>query len=138
MNAIVRAQAWCIKNPRETAYLLSRDGEGYLPMPKNVLYQVFTNPEKNQLLHPQWNVSRIGFQPFPYPSATQFIIDQMKQTLVEGNNDFLKSLDTMNATDDLVENKFVLKALNEMGGMKKFCNCDIEQPYTREEVIEVN
>ncbi len=138
INAIVRAQAWCINNPKETAHLLSRDGEGYLPMPKNVLYKVFTKPEKNQLVHPQWDVSRIGFQPFPFPSATQFIIDQMKQTLVEGNTDFLKNLDTLKATDNLVENKFVLKALSEMGGMQKFCNCDIVQPYTREEIIEIN
>ncbi|MCP4673394.1 MAG: ABC transporter substrate-binding protein [Desulfobacula sp.] len=138
INAIVRAQAWCIKNPKETAHLLSRDGEGYLPMPKNILYKVFTKPEKDQLVHPQWDVSRIGFQPFPFPSATQFIIDQMKQTLVEGNTDFLKNLDTLKATDNLVENKFVLKALSEMGGMKQFCNCDIVKPYTREEIIEIS
>ncbi len=138
MNAIIRAQIWCINNPKKIAHLLSRNGEGYLPMPKNILDKVFTVPEKNQLVHPQWGVSRIGFQPFPYPSATQFIIDQMKQTLVEGNTDFLKNLDTMKATDDLVEDKFVLKALSEIGGIKKFCNCDIVEPYTREEIIEIS
>ena len=138
MNAIVRAQAWCINNPKETAHLLSRDGEGYLPMPKDVLCKVFEKPKKNQLVHPDWDVSRIGFQPFPFPSATQFILDKMKHTLVEGNTDFLKNLDTPKAANVLVENKFVLKAIDEIGGMKRFCNCDIAKPYTREEFIEIN
>ncbi|MCK5686023.1 ABC transporter substrate-binding protein [bacterium] len=137
INAIVRAQAWCIKNPRETAHMLSRDGESYLPVPKNILYKVFENPKKSQLVHPEWNVPRIGFQPFPFPSATQFIIDQMKQTLVEGNTDFLKNLDTMKAANELVDMQFIIKALDGFGGMKQFCNCDITKPYTREEIVEI-
>ena len=138
MNAIVRAQYWCIHNPGETAHLLSRDGEGYLPFPKDVLKKVFEKPEKSQLLHPNWDVARIGFQPFPFPSATRFIIDQMRQTIVEGNTRFLKGLDTPRAADDLVENQFVIKALDKMGGINRFCNGDPGKPYTREEVVEIN
>ncbi|MCP3874069.1 MAG: ABC transporter substrate-binding protein [Desulfobacteraceae bacterium] len=138
MNAIVRAQDWCINNPNETAHLLSRDGEGYLPFPKNVINKVFENPKKDQLVHPDWDVGRIGFQPFPFPSATRFIIDQMKQTLMGGDAHFLKSLDTPIAADDLVENKFVTKAMDEMGGINRFCNGNLTKPYTREEVVEIN
>jgi len=138
MNALVRAQDWCIRNPGETAHLLSRDGEGYLPFPKEVLARVFENPKPSQVIHPDWNVTRIGFQPFPFPSATQFIIDKMKQTLVEGNTLFLKDLDPEKAAADLVDDTYVGKALDEMGGLKKFCNCDISKPYSREEVIEIN
>ena len=138
MNAIVRAQEWCINNPKETAHLLSRDGEGYLPVPKNVLSKVFENPKKDEVIHPDWNIERIGFQPFPFPSATEFVIDQMKQTLVEGDTLFLKGLDTPKATDDLVENRFVMKTLDDMGGISRFCDCDLSKPYTREEVIEIN
>jgi len=138
MNALVRAQEWCIHNPRETAHLLSRDGEGYLPVPKDVLARVFETPAKSQLSHPEWNVERIGFQPFPFPSATRFIIDQMRETIVEGDTLFLKSLDTRKAANDLVNDSFVTKALDEMGGIKKFCNCDLEKPYTREEIVEIN
>ena len=107
-------------------------------MPKDVLCKVFEKPKKEQLVHPDWDVSRIGFQPFPFPSATQFILDKMKHTLVEGNRDFLKNLDTPKAANVLVENKFVLKAMDDIGGMKRFCNCDIAKPYTREEIIEIN
>ncbi len=138
MNAIVRAQEWCINNPKETAHLLSRDGEGYLPVPKSVLSKVFENPEKNEVVHPEWNVERIGFQPFPFPSATEFIIDRMKQTLVEGDTLFLQGLDTKRSADDIVEDKFVLKALDETGGLTQFCNCNITKPYTREEIIEIH
>ncbi|MCP3925697.1 MAG: ABC transporter substrate-binding protein [Desulfobacterales bacterium] len=138
MNAIVRAQAWCIKNPSETAHLLSRDGEGYLPFPKEILSKVFKDPLKEETVHPDWKAARIGFQPYPYPSATNFIIDQMKQTLVEGDTTFLKGLDTPKASADLVEDKFVMNAIDKIGGMKHFCDCDITKPYTREEVIEIN
>ncbi len=138
VNAVVRAQEWCLGNPKETAHLLSREGEGYLPLSKDVLSKVFEDPEKQTLVHPDWKVSRIGFQPFPFPSATEFIIDRMKHTLVEGNSDFLKNLDTMKASKDLVEKRFVTKALDEMGGLKRFCDCHITKPYTREEVVEIS
>lgn len=138
VNAIVRAQAWCMDNPRETAHLLSRDGEGYLPLPQEVLYRVFEKPENDRLKHPEWNVERIGFQPFPYPSATRFIIDRMKETVVEGNTNFLTRLDTGKAADEIVDDRFVLKALKETGSMKKFCRCDISLPLTREETVEIN
>lgn len=138
MNAIVRAQHWCLDHPEEAALLLSRDGEGYLPFSKPVLRKVFEKPGKNQLVHPQWDVERIGFAPYPFPSATRFIIDRMKQTLVEGDTGFLERLDTPKAVNDIVDDTFVIKALEETGGMKRFCHCNITQPYTREEVVEIN
>ncbi len=138
VNAIVRAQAWCNSNPGETAHLLSRDGEGYLPFPKEVLKKVFIHPEPAELIHPQWQVERIGFSPYPFPSATHFIIDQMKQTRVEGDTRFLQALDTGTAADQLVDDSFVSRAIDEMGGMGRFCSCDMTKPYTREEVVEIN
>ncbi|MFH2091859.1 MAG: ABC transporter substrate-binding protein [Pseudomonadota bacterium] len=138
INAIVRAQEWCMSNPSETAHLLSRDGEGYLPVTQDVLRKVFENPTPGEVLHPGWDVTRIGFQPFPFPSATRFIIDQMKQTRVEGDTLFLKDLDASAATDELVDNRFVMKTLDEIGGINRFCNCNLTKPYTREEVVEIN
>lgn len=138
MNAIVKAQAWCNRNPGETAHLLSRDGERYLPFPKTVLKKVFKAPGKKELVHPNWSVSRIGFQPFPFPSATRFIIDQMKKTLVEGDTGFLNTLDTHKAAADLVDDRFVIKALDHTGGMSQFYGHDLTLPYTREETIEIN
>lgn len=138
VNAIVRAQEWCIRNPGEAAHLLSREGEGYLPFPQKVLKEVFKAPDRNQLVHPDWNVERIGFQPFPFPSATRLIIDQMKHTLVEGNTLFLKGLDSVKATEDLLENQFVIKALEKAGGMNRFRIGNPANAYTREEIIEIS
>jgi NitT/TauT family transport system substrate-binding protein len=137
MNAIVRAQAWCRKNPKETAHLLSRDGERYLPVSQEVLHRVFEPPDPARLKHPEWNVHRIDFQPFPFPSATRFIIDQMKTTRVEGDTAFLSALDSGRAVQDLVDDRFVLQAMDEAGGMAPFCDCNMDFPYTREETVEL-
>ena len=94
-------------------------------------------PEK-ELIHPQWNVERIGFQPFPFPSATRFILEQMKKTKVEGNTDFLTALDTNTAAAQLVDDRFVRKALEDMGGMKAFDHRHMEDLFTREETFEIN
>jgi NitT/TauT family transport system substrate-binding protein len=137
VNAIVRAQAWCLQNPEETAHLLSRDGEGFLPVNESVLKRVFGAIPEKELVHPQWNVERISFQPFPFPSATRFILEQMKKTKVEGNTDFLTNLDINTAVSQLVDDSFVRKALDDMGGMKRFRHCDIENAFTREEIVEI-
>jgi NitT/TauT family transport system substrate-binding protein len=138
INAIVRAQAWCLQNPKETAHLLSRDGDGFLPVKESVLNRVFGAIPEKELVHPQWNVERIGFQPFPFPSATRFILEQMKKTKVEGNTDFLTRLDPQAAVSQLVDDRFVRKALDDMGGIKGFCRCDMEDVFTREETVEIN
>ncbi|PIE63167.1 MAG: ABC transporter substrate-binding protein [Desulfobacter postgatei] len=138
VNAIVKAQAWCLQNPRETAHLLSRDGEGFLPVDEAVLNRVFGAIPEKELVHPQWNAERIGFQPFPFPSATRFIIEQMKKNKVEGNTDFLTRLDTNTAVSQLVDPRFVRKTIDDMGGMKGFCRCDMKNIFTREEIVEIN
>lgn len=138
INAIVRAQAWCLQNPKETAHLLSREGDGFLPVNESVLNRVFGAIPETELVHPKWNIERIGFQPFPFPSATRFILEQMKKTKVEGNTDFLTHLDTNAAVAQLVDDRFVRKALDDMGGFKGFCRCDMEDIFTREETVEIN
>ncbi len=130
VNAIVKAQLWLTSNPEEAAHLLSRDGEGYLPVSKKVLGRVFSKPLKSSLIHPEWDIKRIGFQPYPFPSATEFIIRQMKETVVEGNIDFLKGLNPYAATEELVDDSFVLKAIEETDG--------IDKPLTRKEIVEIS
>jgi NitT/TauT family transport system substrate-binding protein len=137
ITAIVRAQIFCRAHPRESAHMLSRDGKGYLPVPEEVVLRVFQKPLPEEVVHKDWDIPRIDFQPYPYPSATRFIIEQMKQTRVEGDTEFLMSLDSDQATAELVDDRFVLKALDDVGGMRIFCNCDMDMPYTREEIVEI-
>ena len=146
INAIVRAQLWTLNNRAEAASILSRDGNKYLPTPEKILLRAFKGYDLSTygngivpqaILHPNWNISRIGFQPYPYPSATRFIVREMGHTLMEGNAAFLKRLDSDFVAKDLVDDTFVKKAIANIGGPEKFKSMDIEHPWEREEIIEL-
>ncbi|MCP4151702.1 MAG: ABC transporter substrate-binding protein [bacterium] len=146
VNSIVRAQHWVLQNMEATAGILSRDGNGYLPMDKQTLLRVFTGYSTGvygkgkvpqAIHHPEWGIRRIGFQPYPYPSATRFIFKQLKETLVQGNNRFLSDLKPDFVVKDLVDYSFVKKAVMELGGPGKFTDMNPESPWDREEVIEI-
>ena len=75
------------KNKREVAELLSRDGKGYLPMPASVVVRAMTHYDVEDYLATganrnasEWKNGRIDFQPWPYPSATKFMVNAMKDT----------------------------------------------------------
>ncbi len=147
VNAVVRAQLWCESNREEAAHILSRDGEGYLPERAGVLKRVFTvynikqytaGPVPRPVMHPEWHIERIGFQPYPFHSATEFIIKQMAKTLVEGDASFLKRLDPATAAAELVDERFVVKAMNNDKAFGSFPVFDIKKPFFREEIIEIN
>ncbi len=146
VNAVVRAQIWCTENPEKIAHILSRDGGGYLPVREKVLKRVFTGydlkeylsgPAPRAIMHPEWKLDRIGFQPYPYPSATRFIVEQMAKTEVEGDSSFLKSLDPNLAAHSLVDDSFVIKAMQEMNGHAIFGSDDMDFSFVREEVIDI-
>jgi len=147
VNAVVRAQIWCEQNREQAAHILSRDGEGYLPVTAEVVKRVFTGyslkeyitgPGPRAIMHPQWGIGRIGFQPYPYPSATRFILEQMGKTLVEGDSGFLKKLHHVKATEELVDDRFVLNAMENNRLYGSFSPSNPKDPLSREEVIEIN
>jgi NitT/TauT family transport system substrate-binding protein len=147
VNAVVRAQLWCEQNREQAAHILSRDGEGYLPVKAKVLKRVFTGydlkeyttgPLPRAIMHPEWDIQRIGFQPYPFPSATRFVLEQMGKTLVEGDNSFLKNIDSARAAGELVDDSFVLKAMDSNREYGRFFPSDVAQPLSREEIIEID
>ncbi|MCP4687499.1 MAG: ABC transporter substrate-binding protein, partial [Desulfobacterales bacterium] len=146
VNAIVRAQLWIIGAPGRTARILSREGEGYLPVAENILRKVFTGYDVSTygegaspraIKHADWDVGRIGFQPYPYPSATRLITREMRRTLMEGDGSFLKSLQPDFAARDLVEDRFVKKAIDAVGGPGKFSAIHVDHPWKREEIVQL-
>lgn len=147
LNAVVRAQRWTTANPEAAARLLSPDGGNYLPAPEPVLRRVFTGyaniPEytagdpPRPIQHPEWNVGRIGFQPYPYPSATRFILSELTRTRVEGETGFLNTLNPDRAVRDLVDDRFVKAAIREAGWPEKFDGPDFASPWDREEIVEI-
>ena len=119
MNALVRAELYAQQNKAATAEMLSRDGAGYLPMPAEVVIRAMTHydagayTDPDAIRHDQWGTGRIDFAPYPYPSATRELVRNMNQTLVEGDRTFLNELDPDFVAEDLVDDRFVKRALEK-------------------------
>lgn len=117
VNAVTRATLYCAENKAEVAHLISADGEGYLPAPAAVVERAMTlydTPEyidSGAIRHPEWEIGRIDFNPWPYPSADQLTVEKLRETVVSGETGFLDSLDPAHVSDDLFDRSFVRRAL---------------------------
>lgn len=146
INSIVRAQLWIIKNTAKAAKILSRDGDKYLPVSEKVLLRAMLGYDlpyyghgggKRPILHPDWKINRIGFQPYPYQSATRLIVKEMRTTLMEGDVTFLNSLNADFAAKDIINDTFVKKAIALVGGPQQFNSINASHPWKRKEIIEI-
>lgn len=143
VNAVVRGALYASENKKEVAKLLSKDGEGYLPVPGEVVeramtkYDLETYGPSKAIKHPEWGNGRIDFQPWPYPSATTLIVEAMNKTVVSGDTTFLKGLDPKLVASELVDYGFVKKALEKFPRWKNDPSVSKGDPYVREEIIEV-
>ena len=143
MNAIVKAQIYSQQNKKEVAHLLSKDGEGYLPMDANIVEQAMTLYDEESYADPEaiqnaeWGSGRIDFQPWPFPSATKLIINELKRTLVGGDTTFLQNLDPDFVVNDLVDYKFVKAAMDKHPGWKQAPGFNADNPFDREEVVKL-
>ena len=141
VTSIVRAQAWVQKHRAETARLLSKDDpQRYTPHTVETLMRVL-EPDAGQarayqasgaIRNPQWNEERIDFQPYPFPSYTEKMVELLKQTTMEGDGGFLASLDPRRTAADLVDDRFVKEALRQVGGLKTF---GFPEAFTRNEML---
>lgn len=143
MNAVVKGAIYAQENKAEVAKMLSKEGKKYLPMSAEVVLKAMTDyndanyASPDAIKHPDWNVGRIDFNPYPYPSATKFLVDQLKQTLVAGDATFLKDLDTEFVANDLVNYEFVKKAMDKQGAWSKVKGVNLSNPTSREEVFQL-
>ncbi|MFZ5525713.1 MAG: ABC transporter substrate-binding protein [Pseudomonadota bacterium] len=140
-NALVKAQLWTRNNQLDTARLLSAESsQRYTPHNLRVLSKVLaatdygTYEASGVVRHKNWAQRRIDFQPYPYASYTQELVRALRQTRVEGDAAFLAKLDPAFAARDLVDDRFVRKALNAVGGPQAF---GLPASLTRSEVVAV-
>ena len=140
-NAIVKAQLWTRNNQLDTAKLLASTGEGkYTPHGLPVLSKVLAASDyagyeqAGVVKHKGWYQRRIDFQPYPYPSYTEELVRALRSTKVEGESAFLQQLDPAFAARDLVDDRFVKKALAQVGGLAAF---GAPAAFTRTETIAV-
>ncbi len=116
-NALVAAQIHLVENRQAMAEMLSKDGKAYLPFPKEVvtrammLYDIPYPGNANAIKHKDWGMDRINFQAWPYPSATELVVTDLKKTLITGDAAFLDKLDAKFVANDLVNYNFIKKAL---------------------------
>lgn len=143
MNAIVRAQIYSQQNKAEVARMLSKDGKGYLPMKADIVERAMTLYDEDSyatpdaIQNPQWGSGRIDFQPWPYPSATRLIVNELKNTLVGGDTTFLQDLDADYVADDLVDYRFVKAAMEKHTGWQQGPGFNADNPFEREEAIKL-
>lgn len=141
-DALVNAQQWIRQHRAETAQLLSHSDEHrYTPHDADVLRQVLLPTPAMQaswqkdgaIRHDAWHQQRIDFQPWPYASYFASLTDQLKQTVMEGNSDFLARLNGQQVAADLVASDFVRQSIVRAGGMTAFGLPD--GAFDREETI---
>lgn len=142
VNGIVEAQAWSRNHRKDVAHILSKENDArFTPHTYQTLAQTLVPSAKRRaqyiksgaIRHIHWHEPRIGFQPYPYPSYTETLVEMLRDTVVDGNNGFLKTLDPAFAAHDLVDDSFVKKAIAQVGGMSMF---GLPEGYTRKEVVE--
>jgi len=140
-NAIVDAQKWSLQFSDETAALLAASGTGrYTPHSVETLDKVFSARDYAQyqsagIIHnPDWPQKRIDFQPYPYSSYTEELVRSLTRTHLEGNNGFLGELSPEFVARDLVDDRFVRRAIENAGGPQVF---GIDPSFERRESIIV-
>jgi NitT/TauT family transport system substrate-binding protein len=143
VDAIVKAQLWTREHPEDAAKLLSKEGENhYTPHASQLLARVLAPQAGDQgrylgdraIQHADWHSKRIDFQPYPYASYTEELVRRLKATQVDGSSQFLASLDPAQVAGDLVDDRFVKKSIEAVGGMAAFGQ---SAGYTRKETIIV-
>jgi NitT/TauT family transport system substrate-binding protein len=140
VEALVRAQAAVRDDRPGTATLLSDAGEGYLPQPQPAIERALSHYDLDEytatgaVRHPDWATSRIGFQPFPFPSYTEELVRRMQATEVDGDRRFLDALDPAAVHAELVDDRYVRAAIDAVGGPGVF---DLPAELTRTETIDV-
>ena len=114
-----------------------------MPVPGDIVeramtkYDIETYGPSKAIQHPEWGNGRIDFQPWPYPSATKLIVEAMIKTAVSGDTTFLKGLDASHVADDLVDYTFVKKALEAFPQWKNGPSVSKDDPFVREEIVQV-
>ncbi|WP_186317975.1 ABC transporter substrate-binding protein [Marinobacter maritimus] len=143
MNAIVKAQIYAQQNKKEVAEMMSRDGKRYLPMKADIVEKAMTDYDDESygkpdaIQHPEWGSGRIDFQPWPFPSATKLIVNELKRTLVGGDTSFLQDLDADFVAEDLVDYRFVKAAMEAHSGWEDAPGFNAADPFAREEVVKL-
>lgn len=142
VDAIVQAQLWIRDNREETARQLSKEGiNRYTPHSLPALSKVLAPPPEDRerylasgaIRHGGWDERRIDFQPYPFPSYTEELVRRLRDTLIEADRGFLATLDPARAAAELVDDRYVRRAIEAAGGLGRF---GFPESYVRSEQVQ--
>lgn len=145
VNTLTESQVFCVNQPLEVAKILAR-GNGYTPHSQEVLEQVLAPTEqqwaeyiaRGAVLHPEWHMhgyqQRIGFQPYPFDSYMEKLVEFLKTTQLAGNNDFLADLNPTQVARELNAPQFVKQALAQGNYLEIF---GLQNGFERTEQISI-
>lgn len=128
-NALVQAQRWTLEHRQETAQLLSTEGTGrYTPHSPQALAKVLAPSAEDwgqytasgAVRHPDWRQSRIDFQPYPFPSYTETLVQMLQQTYLAGEHPFLQGLNPAQVAAELVAPQFVQQSIAQSDSAAAF------------------
>jgi NitT/TauT family transport system substrate-binding protein len=113
-DAVVSAQVRIDADRKDAAAALG-DGR-YLPQPAKAISLAMTYPSPPYAFrHPDWRPQHLGFQPYPYASFTQRLVEAMGDTVVDGDRRFLDRLEPHAVHGELVVDDFVRASLIRHG-----------------------
>lgn len=112
IDAAMAAQLGIRADRSAAAAILS--GKGYLPQPPKAVEVAMTGTAPDPDGGP--DRPRIDFHPYPFPSFTEELVRQMRQTVVDGETRFLDGLDPSRVHADLVDDRFVRASIARHGG----------------------
>ena len=144
VNVLVEAEFWLKNNIREAAMILSSDGENYIDLPYDVLLRAMTKYDLDTygddgtgaIKHPDWNIKRVWFEPFPFKSYTRTLVELLRETIVDSDISFLKKLDTEFIVNDIVDYELINKSLKKYK-LNLIEGIDVIKTAERSEVLMV-
>jgi NitT/TauT family transport system substrate-binding protein len=88
--------------------------------------------------HVEWGQDRVNFQSWPYRSATEQVVSELKDTLVTGETGFLADLSPEFVANDLVQYDYIKSTLEQYPAWRNDPSVpQTGDPYTRTEVIQL-
>jgi len=147
INALYKAASWAHQNKQELASILGKDGGGYFPMPTKIVERALLKDDLHTygpegtgaIMHTDWNVHRVEFNPYPYESAFDVMLDLMKRTVVDQSAalpDQLRKLSGREIAHEIVDYDLAQAAFKNIDGIKTF-GLDNKRPFIRKERYEI-
>lgn len=140
LRSLARAQLVCQHDHHRAVDTLTTGARPFLPEPVPSVtrtfddYDLATYGPSGAIRHPQWNVDRIDFQPFPFASYTEEVVRRLQTTVLTPAPTFLAGLDPAAAHAELVDDRFARSAVHALGGPARF---GLPSNLKRTEDIEV-